>query len=96
MLVTIPENATTWDRARQHLDEAQLAVASLATLLDDQRECALDDLSLEAKRLEADLSILESRLRRVLALIETKQSGQRTALELYHLVRQPAIHSQAR
>lgn len=66
------DNPTTWDRAHQHLDEAVLAVASFATLLDEQQECLLDDLSLESKRVEADLCILKSRLRKVIALIERK------------------------
>lgn len=82
MLATISENATTWDRARLHLEEAQLAVASLATLLDEQRESALDDVSLEAKRIEADLSILESRLQKILALTKTKPGPKRTELKL--------------
>ncbi len=67
------DNEITWDRAHQHLDEAVVAVASFATLLDEQQECLLDDLSLESKRVEADLCILKSRLRKIIALLETKQ-----------------------
>jgi hypothetical protein len=60
------------EQVRLLLDDAHLAVASLATLLDEQHEVDLENLSLEVKRVEAELCILESQLRHTFTRLEAK------------------------
>jgi hypothetical protein len=60
------------EQVRLLLDDAHLAVASLATLLDEQHEVDLENLSLEVKRVEAELCILKSQLRHTFTRLEAK------------------------